>query len=210
MTQLKILNLTKSYPAQGPVLSDINIEIENVRQVGIFGVNGSGKTTLLQILSSLIEADQGSILLNGRKVNFEDYSSYSNIVYVPATAEAFHPHLTGMQNLKYWLSFSKKEFSLDTDIISQFDFLNSSYATYSLGMQQVLQYLLAIQLSPQLLLMDEPFRHLDLVNKEKILNLIRSSFKDCILIETGHSPDASVWKNDINFELKNGQLKEFS
>ena len=65
MSVLEIRNLNKSYKKGTPVLDSLNMEISSGKIVGLLGPNGCGKSTLMKLVSGLLQADSGEILVDG-------------------------------------------------------------------------------------------------------------------------------------------------
>lgn len=63
MNALECKNLCKSYKKNRPVLDNFNIEIPMGKIVGLLGPNGCGKSTLMKLISGLLQADSGEILI---------------------------------------------------------------------------------------------------------------------------------------------------
>lgn len=132
------------------VLKDIDLHIERGQTVGLVGQNGSGKSTLLKLMSRIIYPDKGDIRLNGR---------VSSLLELGA---GFHPDFTGLENIYMNAAISgmtRKEIDRRLDDILNFaelgDFINSAVRTYSSGMYMRLAFSVAINVEPDILLVDE-------------------------------------------------------
>jgi len=132
------------------VLKDIDLQIEPGQTVGLIGQNGSGKSTLLKLMSRIIYPDKGEIKLNGR---------VSSLLELGA---GFHPDFTGLENIYMnaaIFGMARKETDRRLDAILEFaelgDFINSPVRTYSSGMYMRLAFSVAINVEPDILLVDE-------------------------------------------------------
>ena len=79
---LEIKNISKSYGAQR-VLCSINQEFGAGRIVGLLGPNGAGKSTLMKIVTGYIAADEGEVLIDGRRVAVDDIETKRLVGYLP-------------------------------------------------------------------------------------------------------------------------------
>jgi ABC-type polysaccharide/polyol phosphate transport system ATPase subunit len=132
------------------VLKDIDLQIEPGQTVGLIGQNGSGKSTLLKLMSRIIYPDKGEIRMNGR---------VSSLLELGA---GFHPDFTGLENIYMnaaIFGMARKEIDRRLDAILEFaelgDFINSPVRTYSSGMYMRLAFSVAINVEPDILLVDE-------------------------------------------------------
>jgi ABC-2 type transport system ATP-binding protein/lipopolysaccharide transport system ATP-binding protein len=133
-----------------PALQNINISIEEGKTVGIVGANGSGKSTLLKIIAGITKPTSGRIDVKGR---------VSALIELGA---GFHPEISGRENVYIngiMLGLSKKEISEKFDEIVKFaeleDFIDEPVKTYSSGMYMRLGFAVAINVNPDILLIDE-------------------------------------------------------
>ena len=79
---LKIKNISKSYGAQ-KVLCTINQGFGVGRIVGLLGPNGAGKSTLMKIVTGYIAADEGEVLIDGKRVSVDDVATKRLVGYLP-------------------------------------------------------------------------------------------------------------------------------
>jgi len=131
-------------------LKDVNFEIKQGELVGLIGANGAGKTTLLKLLSGLIKPDEGEITVRGK------------IQALIALGAGFNPILTARENIYIngaVLGFSKKEMDKLIGEIMDFaeigEFIDMPVQSYSSGMQVRLGFSVAVNLKPDILIVDE-------------------------------------------------------
>lgn len=131
-------------------LQDVDFEIKKGELVGLIGPNGAGKTTLLKALSGLIKPDKGKITIHGK------------IQALIALNAGFNPILTGRENVYIngaILGFSKKEMDELMEEILNFseigEFIDMPVQSYSSGMQVRLGFAVAVNLKPDILIVDE-------------------------------------------------------
>jgi lipopolysaccharide transport system ATP-binding protein len=131
-------------------LQDIDFEIKRGELVGLIGANGAGKTTLLRLLSGLVKPDKGTITIRGK------------IQALIALGAGFNPVLTARENIYIngaVLGFSKKEMDKMLEDIMDFaeirEFIDMPVQSYSSGMQVRLGFGVAVNLKPDILIVDE-------------------------------------------------------
>lgn len=132
------------------VLDDVSFNIEKGEMIGIIGLNGSGKTTLLRLISRIYHPDKGQIVTKGSIIPFLELGA------------GFQPELTARDNIILYgiiLGFSKKEIKEKLDEIIKFaeleKFMDTKLKNFSSGMYARLAFSTAIQVDPDILLVDE-------------------------------------------------------
>jgi len=132
------------------VLKDINFAVEKGEMLGIIGVHGSGKSTLLKLIARILYPTEGSIGTKGR------------ISALLELGAGFQPDLTGRENIYLngsILQLPKREIDRRFDGIVQFSelekFVDIPLRNYSSGMQMRLGFAIAVNVNPDILLIDE-------------------------------------------------------
>ena len=148
-------------------LRDVSFKVQPGEMLGIIGPNGAGKSTILKLIARIIEPTSGHITVNGR---------VSALLELGA---GFHPDLTGRENVflnAAILGLTRREVRRKFDDIVDFsgigDFIDSPVKHYSSGMFMRLGFSIAVNVSPDVLLIDEILAVGDLVFKEKCLDKI--------------------------------------
>ena len=212
MSLLSIQKLFKSYPNQGLVLENIQLDIPRGTSSFVFlGENGSGKTTLLKMISTLIEPDRGEISFNSESLNYQNKNLRSQVLYTSPEVSGFLPHLTGRENLEFWSKFFKKKKDIPKDWGQQNPFLEKKYSTFSSGMKQCLQVLFICLREPKLLLLDEPFKNLDekktLWAQEMILSHCKESLIGISAHELSEVNPLLFFENSPVFQIEKRQIR---
>ena len=128
----------------------MSLEVERARPSGFIGENGSGKSTLLKCMARILRPDAGSISVEGK------------ISALLELGAGFHPELSGRENVYLngsILGLSKKELDHRFDDIVEFAglerFIDTPVKNYSSGMYVRLGFSVAINVDPDVLLVDE-------------------------------------------------------
>jgi len=174
---LSVRNIYKRY-SNHHALQDVTINIPRQSIFGLLGPNGAGKTTLIRIITQIIAADAGEILIRGEKLN---PSHIRTIGYLPEERGLYKKMKVGEQ-LMYLtrLKGLTKADSLERIKIwlKKFDILEwwgKNVEELSKGMQQKVQFIATVLHQPDLIILDEPFSGFDPINanliKDEILEL---------------------------------------
>ena len=131
-------------------LKDVSFDIRKGETVGIIGVNGAGKSTILKIITGVLNPTEGEVEINGR------------ISALLELGAGFNTDYTGLQNIYLngtMMGFTKEEVDSRLDAILEFadigDFINQPVKTYSSGMFVRLAFAVAINIDPEILIVDE-------------------------------------------------------
>ncbi len=147
--QAMIFGLRK-YHRKFTALKDVSFDIRKGEIVGVVGVNGSGKSTLLQLVCGILKPTTGSILVNGR---------VSALLELGA---GFNPEFTGRENVYFQgalMGFTKVQMDRRFDDIAAFanigEFIDQPVRMYSSGMYVRLAFTVAVNVDPEILVVDE-------------------------------------------------------
>ncbi len=131
-------------------LHDVSLSIKKGETVGIIGTNGSGKSTLLKIITGVVSQTSGEVRVNGR------------ISALLELGAGFNSEYTGIENVYLqgtMMGFSREEIDKKMDAILEFadigEFVNQPVKTYSSGMFVRLAFAVAINIEPEILIVDE-------------------------------------------------------
>jgi len=154
------------------VLKDINICIKNGEVVGIIGENGTGKSTLLKIITGVLDKTSGKVRVRG------------SVASLLELGIGFNPDLTGVENIRYTLNLynvPESDVPVHIDFIKEFseigDYLNQPIKTYSSGMIARLGFAVAVNVDPDILIVDEALSVGDLKFQQKCIRKMKE-FKD--------------------------------
>ena len=131
-------------------LRDVSMQIKKGETLGIIGTNGSGKSTILKIITGLLNPTEGKVTIDGRISALLELGAGFNMEY------------TGIENVYLngtMIGFTKEEIDAKLQGILDFadigDFVNQPVKTYSSGMFVRLAFAVAINIDPEILIVDE-------------------------------------------------------
>jgi ABC-type polysaccharide/polyol phosphate transport system ATPase subunit len=131
-------------------LRDVSFSVEQGDSMAVIGSNGAGKSTMLNIATGLCSPSEGLVKANGRVAALLELGS------------GFHPDLTGAENVRVnasLLGLSRSQLREQYDSIVDFsgigDFINEPLRTYSSGMMMRLAFSVAVNVDPEILIIDE-------------------------------------------------------
>jgi len=145
-------NLSSSYLPVSSIwaLRELNLKVDDGEVLGIIGPNGAGKSVLLKILARVTKPTEGFIEIHGRVGSMLEVGT------------GFHPELTGRENIFVngaILGMTRSQIRRKFDEIVTFSgvekFLETPVKHYSSGMRMRLAFSVAVQLEPEILLIDE-------------------------------------------------------
>ncbi|WP_419870140.1 ABC transporter ATP-binding protein [Chryseobacterium sp. CT-SW4] len=176
---LKAEHITKTYNSGKKVaLNDFSIHVPKASIYGLLGPNGAGKTSFIRIINQITQADSGTVMINGEKLN---PLHIKDIGYMPEERGLYKNMSVGDQILYFGelkgmskndaLNEAKKWFEkLHID-----QWWKKKLSELSKGMAQKIQFVVTVLHRPHLLILDEPFSGFDPVNanliKDQILDL---------------------------------------
>lgn len=186
---LSVKNIIKYY-GKNCAVNNLSFEVKNGEIFGLLGENGAGKTTTFRIIMGLLDSDSGSVLLDGKKI---DYSLTDKIGFL-TEERSLLTKMTVKEQIIFYGSLKGMEEEeilkkLD-DLLKEFEILeykNRKIKELSKGNQQKIQFIAAVINDPKLLILDEPFTGLDPINVELFKNYIRKlQKKGCSIIFSSH------------------------
>lgn len=179
MELLEIVNVSKYYKNKKAV-DDISLSVREGEVLGMIGPNGAGKSTLISMIGTLLKADSGEILYQGKSIVKEPQLIRKSLGYVPQEI-ALYTMLSGIDNLMFWggvYHLDKKILKTRIEKVREFigiskEQLTEKVSTYSGGMKRRLNIGVALLHNPKLVLMDEPTAGIDLKSVKQILDTIQ-------------------------------------
>lgn len=196
-----LLSFKKCYHQDYKALDNISFEIQRGESVGVIGKNGSGKSTLLKILAGIATPTSGNVIVKGR---------VSALLELGA---GFNPDLSGLENVYFngmLLGLSRKEIDQRVDDILSFadigDFIYQPVKTYSSGMFVRLAFSVAVNVDPEILIIDEALSVGDSSFQEKCYKRISDLKTNSTVILVTHDMSAIQAMCSRAIVLHRGQL----
>ena len=210
---LKLQKVSFSYD-KDPVLKNISFKIEKGQNVSVIGESGCGKSTLLKLIYGLLHTE-GKITWDEKELlgpNFNLVPGEPFIKYLAQDFDLMLP-LTAAENVGKHLSNlyprkKKRRIKELLEVVEMEDLADKKAKLLSGGQQQRIALARALAKEPELLLLDEPFSHIDHFRKNNLRRRLFSYLKEqnitCI-VATHDSTDALSFA-DRTFVLKNGNI----
>ena len=158
-------------------LQDVSFSLAQGKTLGLIGANGAGKSTSIRLMMDFIRPDKGTITLFDRPAS--DLSLRNQIGYLPETA-SFPANLTILDLIRFTAStcsmaakITKERSEALLQELGLWEARHKRLRTYSKGMQQRANFVLALLNDPQLLILDEPMSGLDPIGRGLIIDLIQ-------------------------------------
>lgn len=206
---ISVKNFSKSF---GPtkVLQDLSFEVGKGELFAFLGANGSGKTTTIRCLLNIYQPDSGELLINGRRYGTDQASILG---YLPEERGLYNSSkvletMIYFGQIKGMSAIDAKTASIKyLERVGLEDKQNVQIKLLSSGQQQKIQLGITIINKPSLLILDEPTKGLDPVNRELLLDILKDLNKEnnaTILFST-HQMDEVEKIADRLLMLKSGK-----
>ena len=184
---IEVKNISKSYGAQR-ALDNISFSVNKGEIVGFLGPNGAGKSTLMKILTTYINADEGSAIVNGHDVNSDQKAVQLSIGYLPE-----HNPLYLDLYVREYLAFNADIYKVAKSRIEEVIELtglsgesHKKIGQLSKGYRQRVGLANALLHNPDVLILDEPTTGLDPNQLIEIRNVIKNAGKDKTVFLSTH------------------------
>jgi len=213
---LKVKKISFSYQDK-PTINTISFELKKGRSVAVIGESGCGKSTLLKLIYGLYDLDKGSIFWNDVEVLGPKFNLIPGMDFMKYLAQDFDlmPFITVAENIGKYLSNSCPEqkntrISELLEIVEMTDYANIKAKNLSGGQMQRVALARVLALEPEVLLLDEPFSHIDNFRKNSLRRKLFSYLKEkkiTTIFATHDSSDVLSFSDEV-LVLKDGQLIE--
>ena len=201
-----------------PLFKDLQLSLEEGSVTTILGPNGAGKSTVLLLAMGWLKCRQGEVRLSGKPIQqFSRQALGREMAFIPQAEHipfeytALEYVLLGRTPFLPPLGVPGKE-DLDKaysalEQVGAAHLYNHPILAISGGERQLVVLARALAQQPRLLLMDEPSAHLDLANKFRLAQVIRSlQQKGCTILLTTHEPDFALAASDNAILMKKGRV----
>ncbi len=148
-------------------LDNLSFKVGKGQIFGFLGPNGAGKTTTIKCITGILRCDSGTILIDGKNIEHNDFENKNKIGFLPEQV-GLYGNLTPIQTLKYYGGFynlsdstiEKKGKNL-LELLGLKNSLGKTVDEFSLGMRKRLALATALLHEPEILVLDEPTSGLD-------------------------------------------------
>lgn len=164
---IELKNVSESYVKGVKVIDNISLKIDDGTIFGFIGPNGAGKTTTLEMITGILNMDEGEIFIDGKNIKDNPIEAKNQFGFVPDTPDAFEK-LTGIEYLNFIADVygvppktrleKVKRLSEEFGITSS---LRDRIQGYSHGMKQKLLIISVLLHNPKNWILDEPMTGLD-------------------------------------------------
>ncbi|RLA84542.1 MAG: ABC transporter ATP-binding protein [Epsilonproteobacteria bacterium] len=191
----------KKYHKEFNALYNMSFKVKKGETVGIIGKNGAGKSTLLKIITGVLTQSSGTIKVNGK---------ISSLLELGA---GFNPEMTGIENIYLngnLMGFFNEEIDKKLEAILEFadigDFVYQPVKTYSSGMFARLAFATAINVEPDILIVDEALSVGDIFFQQKCFNHIKNNLDGVTKLFVTHDMASLTQMADRIIVLKGGEI----
>lgn len=213
---LQLIDISFAF-AKADTLKNISLKIKQGIHVAVIGESGCGKSTLLDIVYGLLQAQKGVIKWNDEELEGADHHlvpGHPMMKYVPQEFDLM-PFTSVFENVGEHLSIQidDRASRIDEllDVVDMSSFKNRKVKTLSGGQKQRVAIAKALAQEPQLLLLDEPFSHIDNFRKNelrrKLFDYLTRNNMSC-LVATHDQDDVLSFCHETII-MKEGQILDF-
>ncbi|QYJ67351.1 ABC transporter ATP-binding protein [Flavobacterium litorale] len=212
---LAVKNLSFGYIPNTPILNNITFSVIKGQNIAVIGESGCGKSTLLKLIYGLYDLEEGEISYNNERVLGPKFNLVPGMPYMKFLTQDFDlmPYTTAAENVgKHLSNFypekKKQRIHELLEIVEMTNFANVKAQYLSGGQQQRIALAKVLALEPEVLLLDEPFSHIDNFRKNALRRNLFSYLKQkgvtCI-VATHDSTDALSFA-DETIVIKQGRV----
>ena len=213
---LKVKNISFSYQEK-ITIDSLSFELEKGSNLAIIGESGCGKSTLLKLIYGLYDLDEGHVFWNDTEVLGPKYNLIPGMDFMKYLAQDFDlmPFITVAENVGKYLSNiypeKKKERIAELlEIVEMSEYANIKAKNLSGGQMQRVALARVLALEPEILLLDEPFSHIDNFRKNSLRRKLFGYLKEkqiTTIFATHDSSDVLSF-SDAVLVMKEGKIIE--
>jgi ABC-type sulfate/molybdate transport systems ATPase subunit len=211
---LQVQNISFSYLDQ-PTLIDVDFSLSKGKILAVIGESGCGKSTLLKLIYGLHDLNKGTIYWNTTEIVGPKYKLIPGMEFMKYLAQDFDlmPFISVAENVGKYLSNVHKNkknqrIAALLDIVEMSAFATVKAKTLSGGQMQRVALARVLALEPEVLLLDEPFSHIDNFRKNSLRRKLFAYLKEkkiTTLVATHDSTDVLSFADEV-LVLKEGKL----
>lgn len=185
LDSIDLKNISFNYDKNSKIFENFNLKISTNSIFGIIGKSGSGKSTLVDMLTGLLEPENGEILIDNKKnINDNIYSWQEKIGYIPQ--DTFILNSTIRDNICFGLDYNEKKFKKITKILQLEKLLEREKSSSEIiigdkggskisgGQRQKISLARALYKDAKILILDEPTNSLDSESAKNFFEILKS------------------------------------
>lgn len=215
---LVLKNISFGYTENNTVINSVELSLEKGKHIALLGESGCGKSTLLKLIYGLYDLNEGEIFWNDKQILGPAFNLVPGMDYMKYLAQDFDlmPHISVAENIgKYLSNFNldkkNKRIAALLELIDMTNFADVHVKFLSGGQQQRVAIAKVLASEPEVLLLDEPFSHIDYPRRSelrrKVFNYLKENNITCI-VATHDSMDVLSFA-DETIVLKDGEVVDF-
>ncbi|XP_063626440.1 phospholipid-transporting ATPase ABCA3-like [Cydia splendana] len=209
---IQVNDVYKSF-GKDPALSGVDLTVYRGEITVLLGHNGAGKTTLINIITGLISASSGRVLVEG-KDTVKQAKEVRKLIGLCPQENIFFPHLTVLEHAMFFAMLKGKSYTQAhtsaTDLFSKLQLSNKANAltcALSGGMKRRAQLACAVAGGAQVLVLDEPTSGLDVETRRELWDLLLSLRGERTLLLTTHFMEEADALGDRIAALHHGRVR---
>lgn len=176
---LEIKSLKKSF-GEKTVVDKMSFKVNKGEILGFLGPNGAGKSTTINMITTILDVDDGKVLFEGREISENDNDFKKSLGYVPQDIALFND-LSAYENVKFFGSlyglkgnYLNDRVKETLELVGLYDRKNDYPDSFSGGMKRRLNIACSIVHKPKILIMDEPTVGIDPQSRNNILEVTKN------------------------------------
>ena len=211
---LNVNNISFSY-ADHPTIESVTFSLEKGKNLAIIGESGCGKSTLLKLIYGLYDLNAGQILWHEKSVLGPKFNLIPGMDFMKYLAQDFDlmPYISVAENIGKFLSNmypeqKKERIATLLELVEMIEFANTKVQFLSGGQMQRVDIARVLALEPEVVLLDEPFSHIDNFRKNSLRRKVFQYLKEkeiTCLIATHDSQDILGY-SDETLVMKDGKV----
>jgi multiple sugar transport system ATP-binding protein len=213
MAEIRIENITKTYPGGIKALNDISLTIADGEFMVLLGPSGCGKTTLLRMIAGFEQPDSGAIWINGRDVT--ELPPRRRALAMVFQSYALFPHLKVFDNIAFGLRMHRRpkeelqsRVSQAAELMEIAPFLDRYPTQLSGGQRQRVAVARALAMDASVILMDEPLSNLDALLRLNMRAELKRLLKQvsATTVYVTHDQVEALSMGDRTAVMRNGEI----
>jgi len=211
---LQVQDISFSYLDQ-TTISNLSFQLEKGKNLAVIGESGCGKSTLLKLVYGLYDLDEGQIFWNDNEVLGPKYHLIPGMEYMKYLAQDFDlmPFITVAENVGKYLSniyadVKQARIAELLEIVEMTEFATTKAKYLSGGQMQRVALARVLALEPEVLLLDEPFSHIDNFRKNSLRRKLFAYLKEkqiTTIVATHDSSDVLSFADAV-LVMQKGQI----